>query len=812
MLRFDYATGKVIHDGPEERVRQDFEVILVEDYGYRKDQLDIRVPIRRGRSVVEEADIVVYADASGRDQTKDIVGIIETKRPGDTSGAEQIKSYMTATSAQWGVLTNGDNIAYFAKPPGTVAVSEDYLHNIPARGQRLQDVGTLSKADLKPYGRTELKTVFRRVLNTLYANTNISRREKLGSEMIKMIFAKIRDERTYLDQEPRFRAGAGEDPVRVKARVVDLFEEVVTDLSQDGIFDTHDTITLDAKGVAWVVGQLERGSLSDTDTDVVGDAFEVFAESKMVGEKGEFFTPRGVVNVAVRLVSPRPRQTIFDPACGSGGFLIAAMKHVWSQMENSAEWRGQNEPDFARSREQMASQHIFGLDKESDLVRIARAYMAISGDGRSNLQCDNSLHPAAELHAVFAPGGSLRKFDAILTNPPYGTKTKVMRQDAQHYDLGCSWKHQNGEWVKGKPRDTDPYVLFIERCLDMLNDDGVLAMVLPETVFHGISKRYIRDYICRRAAVEAIIELPHNTFRPYCNAKTCLLVARKGRPQQRVVMAAPAEMGHNHKGEEIFRLDAPTEIWDDLPQVIAELDEPDDDGNDFVFTADWQALHEAGHWMPRYFQAQRHPPNVPEGRYWVSMQTLLDEEVIEVWPGHGSPLARHKGQGDVPYVRVADIVNWEIYRNPTSAVPDDVYRELTTGKHQLQECDILFVKRGSYRIGSVAMASYRDAKVVLTSEILTIRVTEPNDYGITPFYLLALLSSQPVQDQIDPLVFVDTTLPNISDRWREFLLPVHHDIEEIAEMSDQVEVAITHKWDAQRDIQTLRESLGRIVT
>ena len=355
-------------------------------------------------------------------------------------------------------------------------------------------------------------------------------------------------------------------------------------------------------------------------------------------------------------------------------------------------------------------------------------------------------------------------------------------------------------------------MLFIERCLDMLNDGGMLAIVLPETVFHGSTKRYIRDYICRRATVVAVIELPHNTFRPHCNAKTCLLVLRSGTTQSEVLMAAPTEMGHDHKGETLYRLDAPDEIWDDLPRVIAELDEPDSANNEFVFVADWQLLSEAGHWMPRYFQARQQPLAAPEGRYWLSMQDLLDEGVIEVWPGHGSPASRYKGQGDVPYVRVADIVNWEIYRNPTSAIPEDIYRELTRGKHQLVEGDILFVKRGSYRIGSVAMASQRDAKVVLTSEILTIRVTEPNDYGITPFYLLALLSSSPVQGQIEPLVFVDTTLPNISNRWRELQIPVHRNTAEIAAMSSRVETAIIHKWDAHREIQTLRASLGRLVT
>lgn len=200
----DFATGKAIRaDKPEEKVRQEYERVLVDDYGYRKLEIDIEVPIPRGSSQRDRADVVVYASAKGRDPSADILGIIETKRPGDTAGKAQLKSYMTATSAVWGVWTNGDNIEYFCKPSGQNAVLEGYLNNIPSRGQRVEDVGNIKKGELKPYGRVELKLAFRRVLNTLYANTTISRREKLGNEMIKLIFAKIRDETTYPNRVDR---------------------------------------------------------------------------------------------------------------------------------------------------------------------------------------------------------------------------------------------------------------------------------------------------------------------------------------------------------------------------------------------------------------------------------------------------------------------------------------------------------------------------------------------------------------------------------------------------------------------------------
>ena len=256
--------------------------------------MDIEVPIRRGSSAREKADLVIYDTQQPlrRDQNQDIWGIVETKKPGELSGIAQLKTYMSATSARWGVWTNGNNILFFGKRPGDARILDNYLNNIPSRGQRVREVGMFTKQDLRPYGRYELKAAFRRILNTLYANTNISRREKLGNEMIKLIFAKIRDETTYLDRPPDFRAAAGENPDTVKGRISDLFKAVVRDLSPEGLFDPNDTITLDAKGVAWVAGQLERGSLIQTDSDVVGDAFEVFAESKLVGEKGEFFTPR----------------------------------------------------------------------------------------------------------------------------------------------------------------------------------------------------------------------------------------------------------------------------------------------------------------------------------------------------------------------------------------------------------------------------------------------------------------------------------------------------------------------------------------
>ena len=217
--------------------------------------------------------------------------------------------------------------------------------------------------------------------------------------------------------------------------------------------------------------------------------------------------------------------------------------------------------------------------------------------------------------------------------------------------------------------------------------------------------------------------------------------------------------------------------------------------------------------IPRYYRIIKNPPIMPQGRVPVSLRQLLDDKIIGAWDGHGSPASKEKGMGDIPYIRVSDIVNWEMYRNPTSGIPKNVYQKLLGNKPTPKEGDVILVRRGSYRIGTVAMASSRDEQVLLTRELLTIRVSDKNNhYGITPFYLLAQLSSKLVQDQLYYYVCFDTTYPNLGDRWKNLVLPIHTDQQEIARISNQVEDAIRNKWTAQDQVNALRNQIGKIVT
>lgn len=141
---YDYATGKPVDlRKPEEQVRQAYERTLVEEYGYAREQLDIEVHIQRGSRKPDEkvdtdrADIVIYRTAtrSKRDQHSDILGVVETKRSLRKEGVRQLMSYMSASSCDWGVWTNQEEIEYLYHDKTSGEVRRDYIFQIPRKGE-----------------------------------------------------------------------------------------------------------------------------------------------------------------------------------------------------------------------------------------------------------------------------------------------------------------------------------------------------------------------------------------------------------------------------------------------------------------------------------------------------------------------------------------------------------------------------------------------------------------------------------------------------------------------------------------------------
>lgn len=786
----DRATKKPL-DGrkPEESVRQEYEKILNEDFGYDYDQMAIEVFIQRGskgkpKVDTDRADIVIYrsTNKAQRDQNKDILGIIETKRPQRNDGIRQLQSYMSATSCSWGVWTNGDESEYVYHDLATGAIKREFIFQIPSKGQSFEDIGRLVKKNLKP--AKNLKAIFKRILYTLYANTNISRKEKLGSEMIRLLFCKIWDEKYDQEKPPKFKIGLRDSPDDVKANIEELFKAVKNELVDDGVFDENEKIVIDAKSVMYVVGQLEQFSLTKTDKDIVGDAFEVFAESKFVGEKGEFFTPREVVKMCVRMIDPQPQERIFDPACGSGGFLIYALEHVWRTMDSSPKYKGS--PDLEAEKKHVAEKYFCGIDKEIDLVKIAKAYMAIVGDGRGSIIQENTLHnfmdynPRAKWLFTENNGERPKQCEVILTNPPFGATIKVIDVEVlEQFDLGHKWVKEGTKWVKtNQTQKTEPQLLFIERCLDFLVDGGRMAIVLPDGVFGNPTDGWVRQYIQDRAEIMAIIDCPPETFMPHTHTKTSVLFLKKWKGAKQtnypIFCGVIKKCGHDARGNDVRRADG------SLDEEFSKA------ADNYLFSSNriiknwerkgftlFQNKLVNGILIPRYYNPDTQillKTMEDSGQYEMkTVQQLRTEKTIKIRGAGTTVSPEDYDTGNIPFIRTSDISNWEISHDATHKVARDLYIKYKE-KQDINAEDIIFVKDGTFLIGDTALITEYDLEVLIQSHFLIIRCLDKAQ--MNSYLLLYLLNSPIVKTQMDEKTFVQATLSTIGNRLLEVTLPI----------------------------------------
>ena len=579
----DFVTRKWVRDTPEEQIRQIFERKLVEEYGYSKSQMDINFMIQKGSRKIGPADIVVFRDV--QKTFENLYIIVETKRRERKDGIDQLKSYLSPSPAEFGVWFNGKEIVYLQsrkKPPPFREIPD-----IPKKGETLEDVGLYQKKDLKP--ATELKTVFETCHNYIYANEGLLK-ERVFNEVLKLIFIKMVDEKSA-DPKCKFRITdkemeeieAGKTNAFIE-RINKLFERVKREYKD--VFDPNERIGLKPVTVAFIVTQLQKYSLIDTPADVKGTAFQTFVHAHERGERGEFFTPYPILELAVKMLNPKDHEAILDPACGSGGFLIRSMKHVWDTIDR-------NRPNLSeRVRSDLkikyARIYIKGIDINPDLAKVSKMHMILYDDGHTGIFSTNSLESFKRIKEVALRVGTepidQDSFEIVMTNPPFGTRGKVTDKTIlQQFDLGYKWKKDRitGKWVKtNEIRDGQtPEILFIERCLQFLGIGGRMAIVLPDGILTNLTLGYVRQYIQGKARISAVVSLPQETFIPHgTGSKTSVLFLQKlseekleelKKSDYPIFMAICTRIGYDVRGRTIFKRNLMGEYLNEKGEVVS---------------------------------------------------------------------------------------------------------------------------------------------------------------------------------------------------------------------------------------------------
>jgi len=588
----DFISGQPVKATPEEvEAVQVFSRRLFEDYGYPKSCIQTRPQYRvRKRPSDEEksypVDIAVFRSEKKTEDS--LFMVVECKKKNRKDGVAQLKLYLDMSAAEVGVWFNGDEHEYLRKihHKGGSRTYE-LLPNIPRHGQRIEDIGLFKRKDLtKP---SNLKAVFRDLRNHLAGmTTGITRDEALAQEIINILFCKILDEQeTEPDEVVTFRAGVGEQAKTVQKRILDAFERVKTATFED-VFEAKDTISLDAESLRYVVGELQNYCIMDADRDAIGDAFEVFIGPALRGSEGQFFTPRNVVRMMVNILDPKPGEKIIDPACGSGGFLICALEHVWAYLKDEAKRKKWNGRLLFKREVEVATDCFRGIDKDAFLAKVCKAYMALVGDGRGGVFCANSLGRPEEWHPVMRDKIGLGQFDVVLTNPPFGKKIVVKGAPTlSQFDLGYKWKRdKESELLKKSSTlhdDQPPQILFLERCLQLLKPGGRLGIVLPEAVFGMPTYEYVVTWLRTHVKIRGIVSMPEPLFKTSgkggTHAKVCVLFLENTQPKEgedwNIFMADVKWCGHDSRANPTIRImpDGTRVLLDDVPTVAKRFKE-----------------------------------------------------------------------------------------------------------------------------------------------------------------------------------------------------------------------------------------------
>ena len=593
-----FVTGKLRKDTPEENVRQRWARSLVDEYGYDVSDLAVEFSVKMGTSR-KKADIVVFKLGGPRRQDT-VVIIVEAKREdvspkNKSEGVEQLKSYMSAcSSCRFGLWVGSEKLAHEKSDEGEI----DDTIDIPRFGDTQPQPPQFH--ELIP--ATDLKASLRRCHNYIYANQGIQKAEAF-QELQKLIFCKVLDEKEVVEDLRFFVLGQERKSIAgqrrlLEERIAPLFEEVKEHYPY--IFALDESVKLNLRVLAYIVSELQRYSLLNTQTDVKGQAYEELVGANLRGDRGEFFTPRNVCDMAVSMVlSLHSNQRIaslkvFDCCCGTGGFLVSIVNHVRQKIVGFEQAKGGSKEEISNRVgvrvKELAERNLFGMDINPILVRTTQMNLVMHGDGSANVFQGDSLTSPGE----WEDNGARQKvkqgiFDIVVTNPPFGGQAHI---DDPHvlarYELPALD-------AKDTRRLMPAEQLFVEGALKYVKRGGFLAIVLPRSILNNPGLRYIRKWLVQRARIVASVDLPKETFAEGGGVPnpSVLIVQRLTREEEKLVragaldgynvfMAIPRTVGRDKRGNAVYRRtaeglvildenDSPTKD-DELPQVVSAFE------------------------------------------------------------------------------------------------------------------------------------------------------------------------------------------------------------------------------------------------
>jgi len=577
---------------PEEIVRQLWIKQLLADYRYPKERVKVEYAVWFGSGIGDKSADIVVMHKDG----EHVYIVFEIKKPKREDGLKQLKSYAQAEGTPIAVWSNGENTVILHREEPNVY---SQITSIPTVDQTLQDVITeqwtidkLTTENRLVRERLSLKKVILDLEDLVLANAEGI--DDSFDEVFKLIYAKLYDEWAAENDRTRNRKIYfriyGESPRELYEKINGLFHRARD--KWRGIFGVDDRIRLKPEHLLTCVSFLQDVKLFNANLQVIDEAFEYLITEVAKGKKGQYFTPRWVIDMCVKMLNPKFDERVIDTACGSSGFTVHSIFWVWGT-ELQAEGPTRQQADYAGTM-------VYAIDSSPKAVKIAKALNLIAGDGRSNVYELNSLNPpkwSEEGRAAFRPfltrfpndaakdeanSKELQyfDFDVLMTNPPFAgniNEREILRQ----YRLA----ERNGRTVSKIGRD----ILFIERNLNFLRPGGRMAIVLPQGRLNNTNDLYIRNFLFGKARILAVVGLHGNTFKPHAGTKTSVVFLQKYTDEKlaeiRAVQSRHAAEWEQHHHAIRALASKGDLIEEDLPPLLpaylqAEFEEPESSEDD----------------------------------------------------------------------------------------------------------------------------------------------------------------------------------------------------------------------------------------
>lgn len=785
----DRISGRLLVAGSEEiDATQPLLDALLDELGWDSGQIvsrpQWRVPASPSGKRKWPVDVAIFDEPGSLRDPEHVRIICECKKPDEESGIEQLKIYLDREPhARIGIWFNGTDHrivyktadGYDLAPMGTP---------LPQPTDPLAPTGakTLSLKDLRQV--QSLKPVFKRIRDRLAAqDSNVNRDEEILPDLSTLILLKILDEQDHrVNPESPLGFQLHETPKKTAQHLRKLLKE--QSARHPAAFATADTrFAIDDESIFYVVSELKNVRLLGNGDELVMEAFQVLRGKAYKGEEGQFFTPFDAVDLAVAAVKLTPDDRIIDPAGGSGSFVVAGLEDVVHKIDRNVSL---DEADKREIRGDFAEDKLYVLDKDAVGVRLSRALLSLLGCTKPHVYKVNSLRPRTwsdQTRREVAEGS----FDVVMTNPPFGSRLKLDVPTAREekYEVCLDWKRDRatGEWSNsGEYVERDLGLVFLERGLRLLKPAGRMAIVLPDTYLFSDKYGWLVKWL-GQFTITHMIAIPIELFEPHCRAKTSIIVLKKQAPRKghSTIGVFGESFGRDKHGKTRYVFEhgrMTTEEDNDLKRAGALLRKRPSQESRLWFRIDQAAAVRKGilvapYWWRRDALEEVEKFAAEEDCDLVTVQELIDASELEVFSGHGSPLSHYKGRGEVPYVKVTDVKNWRMNENPSYLIPREIADKERRGRY-LEKFDLVMPTRASKNIGMFGVVMPWQKDCILTREIAIWRI-KPRAPRISWSLLLMLASLKVVFNQYRHLVLMQMNREDLSERYRELVLPIPRD-------------------------------------